>query len=805
MTTKRKIILGFVLVILVLAAVAALGYRSLQGASDNFVAFSRQAHVNIDVSDMSTSLTRAIQRVYNFIRTKEPGLMDRALGDIDAFAATSAKARSTTHIASRAAALTELEKQIGGIKKEMQDIRTSITERDKFFAETLKKSYEQVDDILTEMSGTAIKVQNTDMLYTITLIRRDLAACQTSLTRYAHSGAKEDGESARGAVQLMGPNLKRMGGQIISEVNRLAYARLMEAYEVMLKGLDQMDRLSAEVVNSTDTMRQSGLAMMVEIDKFNDQIDSEMNTFEENALAANSSAQSFTLGISVGGVVIGVILALLIIVGIIKMLNALASFAGAIARGELSANVNIREKGEVGQMVEAMRQIPATLNAIITAYKQLESNIESGYLDATADAAQFKGDFATLVKDTNGILQRFLMVIESLPSPVVMLNKDLKAAYINTVARSLAGSDYKGKTCPQLFARDDFGTAACAMRRAVDTKQSASAETRAHPQGRNMDVSYTAIPMLDARGNLAAVLQLITDLTAIKSQQRVILDVAAQASEISNRVAAASEELSAQVEQVSRGAEMQRARVESTASAMTQMNSTVLEVARSAGQASEQSENTRNKAEQGAGLVNNVVQSINTVNTVALTLQENMQELGEQAESIGGVMNVISDVADQTNLLALNAAIEAARAGEAGRGFAVVADEVRKLAERTMSATQEVGTSIRAIQQSARNNISEVGHAVKNIEEATSLANKSGLALKEIVDLAAANSSVVASIATAAEEQSATSEEINHAIEEINTVVGETTEGMLQSSHAVQELSSMAQELRRVMEGLRNK
>jgi methyl-accepting chemotaxis protein len=436
-------------------------------------------------------------------------------------------------------------------------------------------------------------------------------------------------------------------------------------------------------------------------------------------------------------------------------------------------------------------------------YKRMEKEISCGILTTAGKSVDFKGEFATLVSGTNHIIERLRTVIDNIPSPVVLMNNEAKFQYMNAVAQEVAGSDFRGKSCMQVFRRDDDGTAGDALQKVFQTKQRATAETQAHPKGQTLDISYTVIPLLDEKKELVSVIQLITDLTAIRTQQRTMREVTDQAAEISNRMAAASEELSAQVEQVARGAEMQRERVESTASAMNEMNSTVLEVARSAGQASEQSESTRGKAEGGAELVNKVVRAINNINSVATTLQGNMQELGTKAESIGGVMNVISDIADQTNLLALNAAIEAARAGEAGRGFAVVADEVRKLAEKTMSATQEVGSNITAIQQSAQQNIEEVGTAVKSIGEATGLANSSGDALKEIVNLAAANSAVVTSIATAAEQQSATSEEINRSVDEINRITNETADGMVQSSAAVQELSQMAQELNTVMAKLK--
>ncbi len=150
-----------------------------------------------------------------------------------------------------------------------------------------------------------------------------------------------------------------------------------------------------------------------------------------------------------------------------------------------------------------------------------------------------------------------------------------------------------------------------------------------------------------------------------------------------------------------------------TATAMEEMNATVLEVAHNASNAAESAARARENAQVGAEGVRQAVTSIDAIKDQILDLNESMGELGSQAEGIGQIMNVVTDIADQTNLLALNAAIEAARAGEAGRGFAVVADEVRKLAEKTMQATKEVGDAVSTIQSQARSNITAVENPSK--------------------------------------------------------------------------------------------
>jgi len=291
-------------------------------------------------------------------------------------------------------------------------------------------------------------------------------------------------------------------------------------------------------------------------------------------------------------------------------------------------------------------------------------------------------------------------------------------------------------------------------------------------------------------------------LAAVKEQEARSADVltrlnegAAKARAVSESVMEQSGSLLGRIEQVGQGAEQQRDRMMDTATAMEEMNATVLEVARNASSAAASASEAKEKAVTGAAGVRSAVASIETIRQRILELKESMTRLGQQADGIGHIMSVISDIADQTNLLALNAAIEAARAGDAGRGFAVVADEVRKLAEKTMTATKEVGDAVVSIQGQARENIAAVESAAAGIEDSTQAAAASGRFMDEIVGIVDFTAAQVESIATASEEQSATSEEINRAVEEVNGIARETAEGTAVAAESLAVLTDLSNEL----------
>ena len=288
-----------------------------------------------------------------------------------------------------------------------------------------------------------------------------------------------------------------------------------------------------------------------------------------------------------------------------------------------------------------------------------------------------------------------------------------------------------------------------------------------------------------------------------QARREGMLHAARELEGIVDIVSAASEELSAQIEQSSRGAELQSRRTGETAVAMEEMNATVLEVARSAGLAADTAGDAKTKAASGAGIVESMIDGIGVVQHHSEALNRDMDALGKSTERIGAILGVISDIADQTNLLALNAAIEAARAGDAGRGFAVVADEVRKLAEKTMTATKEVEHAIKDIQTGTAQAVDEMTRTRGQVEATADKAEGTGEALGRIVRRAVYIADMVRNIATASEQQSATSDEINRNVTRINDLSRDIAERIHTAEASINEVSGMARRLGELVERFR--
>ena len=209
--------------------------------------------------------------------------------------------------------------------------------------------------------------------------------------------------------------------------------------------------------------------------------------------------------------------------------------------------------------------------------------------------------------------------------------------------------------------------------------------------------------------------------------------------------------------------------IASIAAAMTEMESTVNEVARNTEIGFRSTKDMESRIHDSSTIVNDTIVGVARAGVAIAETRQTMTELTSVASEISSVVELIGKIADQTNLLALNAAIEAARAGNHGRGFAVVADEVRTLAGQTLQATKSIGETIRRLTTATREVDSSVGSVEKVIEENQQCSKQLQITLNEVNDVVGEVHDMMSMIATSTQEQAAVAEDIAQNICRIRT------------------------------------
>jgi methyl-accepting chemotaxis protein len=262
-----------------------------------------------------------------------------------------------------------------------------------------------------------------------------------------------------------------------------------------------------------------------------------------------------------------------------------------------------------------------------------------------------------------------------------------------------------------------------------------------------------------------------------------------------NTLSAATTEITASAGESSVNARNQSAMTSHIATAAEEMTATIGEISRNAESASTSSRVSAETAAQGGQVMQAAAATMEKIAAATHSVSERITSLSLRSQEIGNVVNVIQEISEQTNLLALNAAIEAARAGEHGRGFAVVAGEVRRLAERTKAATEEIGGTIRSIQEETRQTLEVLQSSRSAVEtgiEETANARKS---LDAIIGSSREVEQQIELIASAATEQTAASSEVAESAGRISQLATQNTLGAEEALKALGELSRLASDL----------
>jgi methyl-accepting chemotaxis protein len=436
------------------------------------------------------------------------------------------------------------------------------------------------------------------------------------------------------------------------------------------------------------------------------------------------------------------------VVKITQPIQELTRTATIIAEGDLSKQVQVSSRDELGTLAKTFNQMTANLRRMIEA----EQHTVVEYV-AFADRVR--------AGDLTGQLQ----LNGNADDPLTRLGQN-----INRLVADL--------------------------RQRVSTEQEARAhleQTVDHYLGfveRVADGDLTARLSLNGRQDALTILG-----QNLNSMVERLSEMTSQIREATANIAAAAAEILTATTQQASGASEQSAAIAQTSTTIDEVKLIVEQAFAKAQSVAEQAQRTQAVSQAGQHAVKETVGSMRQIKDKVEGIAENILSLSEQTQQIGNIITTVNDIAAQSNLLALNASVEAARAGEHGRGFAVVAVEVRNLAEQSRQATAQVKALLNEIQRATNAAVMATEEGVKGVDSGVVQTGQAGETIEQLAAGIAANASAAQQIVASAQQQTTGIEQLALAMQSINQATVQSLASTRQAEKAARDLSALAEQM----------
>lgn len=447
------------------------------------------------------------------------------------------------------------------------------------------------------------------------------------------------------------------------------------------------------------------------------------------------------LALQFGGMVLVVMLLLAAMIrwqvlGITRPLEELRAMVVSIERSsDFSRRLKINSQDEVGQTAMAFNELMSAQQVAIGEVNAVVSAIAAGDFSKRVNT-DLKGDLGIMKAAVNASAQSVASTMAAL--------QDVMHALSNGNFSKRMSSEVQGD-----------------LRTAVDGAMQTT-ETLLNDVGQVMN----GVAQGDLRGRIQA--EGRGDLATLKHNINRSLEALGNSMVAINsntrQVAAAANETSQAINQISDGAQNQMHAIGQLANAVRETAVSVTDVSRNTETASARSHESMTLVRAGKDKMATMVEVVNGI--------------AANSEKINKITEVIESIANKTNLLSLNAAIEAARAGEHGKGFSVVAEEVGKLASSSAESTQEITQLVQQAVEQARHAVATVQEVSRDMERIEAGANESNGMMQRI--------------SAALEQQSSAVQEINSNVANLNKIAESNAAASEEIAATVIELSKIA-------------
>jgi methyl-accepting chemotaxis protein len=232
--------------------------------------------------------------------------------------------------------------------------------------------------------------------------------------------------------------------------------------------------------------------------------------------------------------------------------------------------------------------------------------------------------------------------------------------------------------------------------------------------------------------------------------------------------------------------------------ALSEIVTTLEELAASARHSSEQGLLAAQRAAQGiqvsndsAGTIQQLLGQMTTIRDKVQDIAQRILTLSEQTAQIREIAAAMTDFASETRMLSMNAAVEAVHAGEKGRGFAILAMETRKLAEESRLSARRIATLTDEIEQVMSSAVMVTDDGGKAADAGREQALHTTALMHEAATLMRDNAGSVQQIHRNIDQQSLAIQQLRDAIQSIHQGSREGVQGIAQIKNGLGALNQM--------------
>lgn len=531
---------------------------------------------------------------------------------------------------------------------------------------------------------------------------------------------------------------------------RQRYDSFARSYAAYLAGSTKMIALSREdqIADATTMIKQSAHLF----ESLSGELEELVRLATTQAAAANGNTAKL-IGTSrmliLGGLavvlVFGGICLWAVDTGIGRPIVAMTGTLNKLAEGDFAPTAApVQRADDIGQMARAVEATGMAVRALASDLGELVEAANGGMLSTRVEVIGHGGDYATLVKGMNEL-------IEGLTRPLFEVVE---------VMQMLAAGDLRGRMTGAY--EGDLRALKANLNRSLDALVTLLSE---------VGTVSAAVAQGDLTRTVAGTYQgeyarLKTDLNqAVEHLRTLVADIAGD----TEQTAVSVTQTTAAARQVADLSASQLGVLTTVAAGIGQTSAAVDTIAHNAERGSELAARTTAFAEDGRARL--------------LRLAGSVERIAGAHERIEQITGKIARISDKTHILSLNAGIEAARAGQEGRGFGIVAQQIGRLAEEAAVAAQDIEQIIAESTQLVRSGVAVTGEAQTAIEQ--------------IAEAAQDSSGVVQAISVAITQQSAAVRDLHERVSSLRA----SSQG---AAGAAEEICATMEELARMIHRTRD-